>query len=44
MVRGLEYLSYEDRQAEGVGLVLSGEQKAVGRLRYGFPNLKEDYK
>ena len=44
MVRGLEYLSYEDRQAEGAGLVLSGEQKAVGRLRYGFPNLKEDYK
>ena len=30
MIRGLEHLRYEDRQAEGAGLVQPGEKKAAG--------------
>ena len=40
MMRGLEHLSLLQRQAEGAGLVQSGEEKAPRTLHRGIPVLE----
>ena len=44
MMRGLEHLSLLQRQAEGAGLVQSGEEKAPGHFIVAFQYLKGAYK
>jgi len=40
MIRGMEHLSYEERKAERVGVVRSGEEKALETAYSGLSVLK----